>query len=75
MQADFGQDTPSKDTITRTYQRFCETGTVEDRQRSARPSTIREDKVDEVRDVSESKSNSGVRTVATAFSIPRTTAH
>ena len=54
---------------------FSETDTVEDRQRSGRPSTITEEKVDEVREICESKLNSSVRTVVTACSIPRTTAH
>ena len=56
-------------------QRFCETGTVEDCQRSGRPSTITEEKVGKFRDDCESKGNSSVQTVATACSIPRTTVH
>ena len=44
LQAEFGQDTPSEDTITRIYQRFCEIGTVKDRQHSGRSSTIAEEK-------------------------------
>ena len=43
LQAECGQDTPGEDTITRIYQRFCETGTVEGGQRSGRPSTITEE--------------------------------
>ena len=70
LQAEFGQDT-----MTRIYQSFCKAGTVEDRQSSGRPLTITEEKVDEVRDVCESELNSSIQTVATACSIPRTTAH
>ena len=72
LQAEFGQDTPSEDTIRRTFQRFCKTGTVEDCERSGRPSTIREGKVDEVRDVCATEPISSVRGVATACSIPQT---
>ena len=75
LQAEFGQDTTSENTITRMYQNFCETGTVEDCQRRERPSTITEKKVDEACDVCESKPNSSTRTVVTACSIPQTTAH
>ena len=75
LQAEFGQDTTSENTITRMYQNFCKTDTVEDWQRPERPSTITEEKVDEACDVCESKPNSSARTVATACSIPRTTAH
>ena len=63
LQAEFGQHTPSEDIITRTYQHFCETGTVEDRQRSGRSSTITEEKVDEVLDVCESKPYSSVESM------------
>ena len=68
LQAEFGQDTPSKDTIRRTFQHFCETGTVEDRQHSGKSSTV------SIRDVCEAEPNSSVRGVATAYSITQTTA-
>ena len=60
-------------TITRIFQRFCETGVVEDRQRSRRPSTITKGTVDEVRDVCAMEPISSVRGVATVCSIPQTT--
>lgn len=75
LQLEFGQDTPSEDTISRTFHRFCETGTVEDRSRSGRPSTIDEEKVDEVHDFCTTESTTSVRAVAAACSIPRTTAY
>ena len=51
LQAEFGHDTPNEDTIRRRFQCFCKTDTVEDHQCSVRPSTITEEKVDEIRDV------------------------
>ena len=39
---EFGKNTPGKTTIRETFQRFCETGTVEDRERPGRPSEITE---------------------------------
>ena len=73
LQTKFEQDTSSEDTVRRAFQRFYETGTVKDRQRSGRPSTIAEKKGDEVRDVYATESNSRVRDVTTACSIPQTT--
>ena len=70
FQPELGQDTSSEDTIRRTFQRFCETGTVEDLYRSGRPSTIDEEKVDEVRDFCRTESTTSVRAVATVCSIP-----
>ena len=75
LQAEFGQDTSSEATIRRTFQCVCEAGTVQDRQRSGKPSTITEDKIDKVRDVCATEPNSIVRGVATAYSTPQTTAY
>ena len=72
---EFGKNTPGETTIRETFQRFCETGTVEDRERPGRPSEITEEKVDEVAEVIENEAQSSVRSVATACAIPRTTAH
>ena len=72
---EFGKNTPGETTIREIFQRFCETGTVEDRERPGRPSEITEEKIDEVAEVIENEPQSSVRTVATACSIPRTTAH
>ena len=49
--------------------------TVEDRERPRRPSKITEEKIDEVREVRENEPQSCVRVVATACSIPPTTAY
>ena len=46
---EFGKNTPGETTIRETFQRFCETGTVEDRERPGRPSEITEEKIDEAR--------------------------
>ena len=75
LQIEFGRSTPSEGCITVTFQRFCETGTVEDKERSGRPSKITEEKIEEVCDVIENDPQSSVRTVAAACSIPTTTAH
>ena len=72
---EFGKSTPGETTIREAFQRFCETGTVEDRERPGRPSEITEEKIDEVAEVIENEPQSSVRSVATACSIPRTTAH
>ena len=72
---EFGKNTPGEITIRETFQRFCETGTVEDRERPGRPSEITEEKIDEVAEVIENELQSSVRSVATGYSIPRTTAH
>ena len=72
---EFGKNTPGETTIRETFQRFCETGTVEDRQRPGRPSQITEEKIDQVAELIENEAQSSVRSVATADSIPPTTAH
>lgn len=75
LQVEFGNKTPSVVSIQATFERFCETGTVEDRERSGRPSKITEEKIDEVYDVLQNEPQSSVRVVATACSIRPTTAH
>ncbi len=75
LQAEFGKNAPKKDCIISTFQRFCETGTVENRERSGRPSIITEEKIDEVYDVIENQPQSSVQTVATACSISPMTTH
>ncbi|CAF4838974.1 unnamed protein product, partial [Rotaria sp. Silwood2] len=58
LQVEFGRSIPSEGCIAVTFQPFCETGTVEDKERSGRPSTITEEKVEEVNDVIENQSQS-----------------
>ena len=74
-EAKFGKNTPGLTCIKGTFQCFCETGTVEHRERSGRPSEITEEKIDEVSDVLENGLQSSVRSVAILCSIPPTTAH
>ncbi|CAF3484969.1 unnamed protein product [Rotaria socialis] len=67
--AEFGKNTPGETAIREIFQRFCEAGTVEDRERPGRPSEITEEKIDEVAEVIENEPQSSVRSVATACSI------
>lgn len=67
--AEIGKNTPSSTCIKDTFERFCETGTVEDRERSGRPSEITEEKIEEVSDILGNQPQSSVR------SVPRTTTH
>ena len=75
LQVEFSEQTPGVDCIRKTFQRFCETGTVEDRQRSGRPHVIDEEKIDEVCNLIHDEPQSSVRTGATACSIAPTTAY
>ncbi len=75
LQVDFGEDTPTEACIKRTFERFRETGTVEDRERSGRPPKITEEKINEVRDFIQNEPQSSVRAVATDCSVSRGTAH
>ncbi|CAF3419729.1 unnamed protein product [Rotaria sp. Silwood2] len=73
--AEFGKNTPGETCIRDTFQRFCETATVEDREHSGRPSQITEEKIDEVSAVFENQPQSSVRPVARICSTSRTMAH
>jgi hypothetical protein len=75
LKVEFGDQTPSLHCIKDTFERFKETGTVEERQRSGRPPIINEEKAEEVLHFCETDPTSSVRTVAAACSIPKTTAH
>ena len=75
LQVEFGKNTPTEVCIKATFDRFCATGTVEDRDHSGRPSKITEQMIEEVHDVVQNQPQSSVRAVATACSIPKTTAH
>ena len=75
LKDEFGTQTPSLHCIKDIFESFNETGTVEDRQRSGRPSVITEEKVEEVSNFCEAEPRSSVRTIAAACSIPKTTVH
>ena len=46
LEAEFGKNTPKKNCIIATFQRFCETGTVENRERLGRLAKTTEKKID-----------------------------
>jgi transposase len=62
LQIQFGKDISSEGTIAGTFKRFCETGTVGDKERSERQSKITEENIEEVNDVIENQAQSSVRT-------------
>ena len=72
LEAEFGKNT---NCIVATFQIFCETGTLENRQHSGRSLKITEEKIDEAHDINENQQQTNARTVATARSISRTTVH
>ncbi|CAF3003342.1 unnamed protein product [Rotaria sp. Silwood2] len=75
LQVEFGKNAPTEVCIKATFDRFCATGSIEDREHPGTQSKITEEKIDEVRDVIQDEPQSSVRAVATACSIPPTTAH
>ena len=75
LQVEFGKNRPTEACIKRTFVRFCETGTEEDRKHLYRPSKIAKPKTDEVRNVIQDKPQSSIRAVTTICSIPSTTAY
>jgi hypothetical protein len=66
---------PSRHTITSIYQKFLEIGSVEDRAHTGRPSTITEDKVEEVQQILDNQPVNSVRNVAREANISRYQAH
>ena len=75
LQAEFGKQTPSLNCIKDVFERFTETGTVEDPERSGKPSGITEELVEKVHDVCKAERRQSVRTVPAACAIPKTTVH
>ena len=75
LQAEFDKQTASLNCIKDVFERFTETGTVEDRERSGRPSVITEETVERVHYICEVERRQSVRTVAAACAIPKTTVH
>lgn len=75
LQVEFGKNTPTEVCIKATFDRFCDTGTVFDRQHPGRPSQITEEKVDDIRNAIQNEPQSSVRTIATACAIPTTTTY
>ena len=75
LQAEFGKQTPSLNCIKDVFERFTETETVEDWERSGRPSVITEETVESVHYVCEAERRQSVRTVVAACATPKTTVH
>jgi DDE superfamily endonuclease/Helix-turn-helix domain (DUF4817) len=75
LNAEYGKNSPSESAIRKTFHRFCETGSVENRERSGRPRVITENEVQKMSEVIESDPQCSVRSVANACSISRTTTH
>ena len=74
-QSDFGKNTPTEHGIRAIFERFYETGSVEDRPRSEGPTVINQEKVNEVNDLLQTHPGSSVRSVAKVSSIPQTTTY
>ena len=55
---------PERHAITSIYQKFLEAGSVGDRAHTGRPSTITEDKVQEIQQILDNESVNSVRSVA-----------
>ena len=66
LQVEFGKNKPTEACIKRTFVRFCETCTGEDREHLDRPSKIIQQKIDEVRNVIQDKTQSSIRAIATS---------
>ena len=76
LETELDKNSPKKkDCFITMLQRFCESGTAGNRERSRRLSKISEEEIDKVHHVTENKKQTSVRTVATTCSISRTTAH
>ena len=74
LQIELGKNTLTEACMKRSFERFCATGTVGDREHQGRPSKITERRIGEVRDIIQDGPQSRVRAVATTCSIPPTTA-
>ena len=61
--SDFGKNTPPEHGIKARFERFCETGSVEDRSRSGRLTGINQEKVDEVNHFLQTHPLSSVRSL------------
>ena len=75
LQAEFGKQTPSLDCIKDVFERFTETGTVEDRECFGKAFSYYRSDSRKVHDVCEAERRQSVRTVAAACAIPKTTVH
>ena len=69
-------EVPQRHTITSIYQKFLETGSVEDRRiRSGRPSTITNDRINEVEEALNREPQTSVRKIGREMNISKDKAH
>ncbi|CAF1240464.1 unnamed protein product [Didymodactylos carnosus] len=66
---------PERRTVTSIYQKFLETGSVGDRAHTGRPSTITEDKAQEIQQILDDEPMNSVRTVAREANISKYQTH
>ena len=66
---------PERHAITSIYQKSLETGSVGDRAHTGRPSTIKEDKAQEIQQILDNKPVNSVRSVAREAHVSRYQAH
>ena len=66
---------PERYAITSIYQKFLETGSVGDRAHTGTPSTVTEDKVQEIQQILDNEPVNSVRSVARDANISRYQAH
>ena len=66
---------PERHSVTSIYQKFLETSSVRDRAHTERPSTITEDKVQEIQRILDNESVNNVRSAAREATISRYQAH
>ena len=75
LQIELGKDTPIETCIKYTFDRFCGTSRVKDRESPGRLPKITEEKINEVRDFIQHEPQSPVRAVATDRTVSHATAH
>jgi hypothetical protein len=75
MQRQGSNEVPERHTITSIYQKFLETGTVEDRSRSGRPSTVTDEVIEQVETILKEEPLNTVRNVARTANLSKYQAH
>ena len=66
---------PCERTIRRIFDKFLETGTVHDRERSGRPSTATDEKIEEITEVLSVNRVNSVRSIAPELNISKSVVH
>jgi hypothetical protein len=75
MQRQGSNEVPERHAITSIYQKFLETGTVEDRSRPGRPSTVTDEMIELVETILEEEPLNTVRNVARTANLSKYQAH